>query len=85
MLDNQNPTTSTANPFAPYPDEMIQRHADAAATALINRYTLAKRTMEALELDADNATALAAFNEVAKVTHDMHRLLMLGWWTDQPF
>ena len=84
MLDNQNPTT-TAKPFAPYPDEMIQRHADAAATALMNRHAQAKRIIEALSHDIDNPAFIAAFDEAAKVSHEMHRLLMLGWWTDQPF
>ena len=85
MLDNQNPTPTPAKSFAPFPDEMIQRHADAAATALINRYTLAKRTIDALSHDSDKPEFIAAFNEIAKVTYEMHRLLMLGWWTDQPF
>ena len=84
MLDNQNPTTP-AKPFAPYPDEMIQRHADVAATALMNRHAQAKRIIDALSHDIDNPAFIAAFDEVTKVTHDMHRLLMLGWWTDQPF
>ena len=84
MLDNQNPTT-TAKPFAPYPDEMIQRHADAAATALMNRHAQAKRIIDALSHDIDNPAFIAAFDEMTKVTHEMHRLLMLGWWTDQPF
>ena len=84
MLDNQNPTTP-AKPFAPYPDEMIQRHADAAATALMNRHAQAKRIIEALSHDIDNPAFIAAFDEAAKVSHEMHRLLMLGWWTDQPF
>ncbi len=85
MLDNQNPNPTTAKPFAPFPDEMIQRHADAAATALMNRSTQAKRTIDALAHDIDNPAFIAAFDEVTKVTHEMHRLLMLGWWTDQPF
>ena len=84
MLDNQNPTT-TAKPFAPYPDEMIQRHADAAATALMNRHAQAKRIIDALAHDIDNPAFIAAFDEMTKVSHEMHRLLMLGWWTDQPF
>ena len=85
MLDNQNPTPTPAKPFAPYPDEMIRRHADAAATALMNRWTQAKRIIEALAHDIDNPAFIAAFDEMTKVSHDMHRLLMLGWWTDQPF
>lgn len=85
MLDNQNPTPPPAKPFAPYPDEMIQRHADAAATALMNRWTQAKRIIDTLSHDIDNPAFIAAFDEAAKVSHEMHRLLMLGWWTDQPF
>jgi hypothetical protein len=82
MLKHQNPTT---NPSHPFPDDTIRQHADVAATALMNRVTLAKRVMETLPEDADNATAVAAFNEMADAIQELHRLLMLGWWADQPF
>jgi hypothetical protein len=86
MLNHPNSTTNpNANPHAPFPSDQVRSLADAAATALIDRYTLAKRAMESLADDADNATALAAFNELANVSCDLHRLLMLGWWADQPF
>ena len=75
----------TPNPFHPYPDEATRQQADLAATALINRYTRAQRAMNSLPLDADNRAALEAFHELADVAHEVHRVLMLGWWTEQPF
>jgi hypothetical protein len=75
----------TPNPLHPFPDEAARQQADLAATALINRYTQAQRAMAALPPDADNRTSLAAFHELASIAHEMHRVLMLGWWTEQPF
>ena len=79
------PNPETPNPFHPFPDEATRIQADLAATALIDRSTLALRAMSSLPEDADNATALKAFRELAAASHEMHRLLMLGWWADQPF
>ena len=76
---------NTPNPLHPFPDEATRQQADLAATALIDRYITAQRAMNSLPEDADNRTALHAFHELADVTHEVHRLLMLGWWSDQPF
>lgn len=73
------------NPFHPFPNEETRQQADLAATAIVNRYVLANRAMQALPEDADNRTAGEAFHELANAAHDLHRVLMLGWWSDQPF
>lgn len=73
------------NPHNPFPDEDIRRVADLAATALIDRFTRAQRAMEALPPDADNDHAVQVFFELSRAAHDLHRVLMLGWWSDQPF
>ena len=76
----QNP-----NPNHPFPSEEIRQAADLAATAILDRYVLAQRAMNSLPENADNRTAVDAFHELANATHDLHRVLMLGWWSDQPF
>jgi hypothetical protein len=73
------------NPFHPFPTEETRQQADLAATAIVNRYVLANRAMQALPEGADNRTAAEAFHELANAAHDLHRVLMLGWWSDQPF
>ena len=79
------PDPTTPNPFHPFPDAITRQQADLAATALIDRYVMAQRAMTSLPEDADNTTALRAFRELAAVSHELHQVLMLGWWADQPF
>ena len=73
------------NPFHPFPTEETRQQADLAATAIVNRYVLAKRALEALPEDSEAAVAADVFHELANAAHDLHRVLMLGWWSDQPF
>ena len=74
--------TSNKNQTCPFPSEESRQAADQAATAILDRYVLAQRTMNSLPDDADNTTAVHALHELADATRDLHHVLMLGWWSE---
>ena len=78
------PNPETPNPFHPFPDEKTREQADVAATALMNRYILAQRAMRSACAD-HTRTPMREFYELAEASRELHRLLMFGWWVDQPF
>jgi hypothetical protein len=78
------PNPNTPNPFHPFPDEATRQQADEAATALMRRYAEAQRAMNLAARD-QGRTPMREFFELAEASREMHRMLMLGWWADQPF
>ncbi len=78
---NLSDEAALRNPTSLFLDEETRRVADLAATLMLNRFTVAKRIMDSISFDADQSDALAAFNELSLAVHELHKVLMMGWWS----
>ena len=80
-----NTMPNTPNSNHPFPDADTQQRAETAAAELLDRFTLAKRTLQAAANDGSNAEVGEALRNAANLTTFVHRLIAVGWWFDQPF
>ena len=80
-----NTMPNTPNPNHPFPDADTQQRAETAAAELLDRFTLAKRALQIAANEGSNAEVGEALRTVANLTTYVHRLIAVGWWSDQPF